>query len=135
MNVSASIRYTTDDHWLVMRGEGLLNEDGDGHAQYPANAQLLMQRPEFRGSDFSFGDNYIYERPKNRDKPGTPRSWVTAGVNHHLTFVVRQIANLFELPIQPRRYTQVDMGFQFVAEASENASKLNRGRPKQPPKG
>ena len=61
MNVSASIRYTTDEHWVVMRGEGLLNEAGAGHAQYTANAQMLMERSEFCGPDFSFGDNYIYE--------------------------------------------------------------------------
>jgi len=134
MNPSASIRYTSDDVWVVMRGEGLRNEGGAGHAQYPANAQLLMDRPEFCGRDFSFGDTYIYERPFNRDKPGTPTTWVTAGVNHHMTFVVRQIASLFELPTRTRRYTQVEMGLPFVAEATEDGRQLNRRPPKLLPK-
>ncbi len=134
MNVSASIRYTTDDHWVVMRGQGLLNEDGAGHAQYPANAQLLMERAEFCGRGFSFGDKYIYERPIKRDKPGTPRSWVTAGVNHHLTFVVRQIASLFELPTRPQRYPQIELGLPFVAETTDASDPLNRRPPKFRPK-
>jgi hypothetical protein len=126
MNVSASIRYTTDDHWLVMRGEGLLNKDGAGHEQYPANAQMLMERSEFCGRDFSFGDNYIYERPVKSDQPGIPRNWVTVGVNHHLTFVVRQIATLFELPPRPQRYRQIDIGLPFVADASATRDPLPR---------
>lgn len=134
MNPSASIRYTTDDHWLVMRGEGLLNKDGAGHAQYPANAQLLMERPEFCGRDFSFGDTYIYERPIRRDQPGTPRSWVTAGVNHHLTFVVRQIASLFELPIHPKRYRQINIDLPFVAEGRNTPDPLGRKPTGSPPK-
>ena len=104
MNPSASIRYTTEDHWLIMRGEGLRNEGGPGHAQYPANAQLLMEHQEFCGREFSFGDKHIYERPINKHKPGIPMNWVTVGVNHHLTFVVRQIASLFDLPLPQRHY-------------------------------
>jgi mannose-6-phosphate isomerase-like protein (cupin superfamily) len=42
MNISASIRYTTDDYWVIMRGEGLRNKGGAGYDQYPANAELLM---------------------------------------------------------------------------------------------
>lgn len=109
-----------------MRGEGLLNKAGAGHAQYPANAQLLMERPEFCGRDFSFGDNYIYERPMKSDQPGTPRNWVTVGVNHHLTFIVRQIARFFELPSRPQRYRQIDMGLPFVADASDAGDPLGR---------
>ena len=60
MNVSASIRYTTTDDWLVLRGEGLRNKDGPKHAQYGANAQLLVERKEFCGADFSEGDAYIW---------------------------------------------------------------------------
>src|SRR5437773_4025751 len=40
VNISASIRYTAWDYWVVMRGEGLRNPGGSGHAQYPANAEL-----------------------------------------------------------------------------------------------
>jgi hypothetical protein len=95
MNISASIRYTSDDSWVIMRGEGLRNEGGAGFEQYPANAESLMERSEYCGVDFSYGDRYIAERPIHRDKPGNPTTWIAAGVNHHLTFVVRQIRNLY----------------------------------------
>ena len=95
LNPSASIRYTSDEHWVVMRGEGLRNKGGPGHVQYPANAELLTLRPEYCGQYFSFGDNYIYEISLNKGKTGNPQTWVTAGVNHHLTFAVRQINDMF----------------------------------------
>lgn len=94
-NVSASIRYTADDHWVIMRGEGLRNDGGPGHAQYWANANLLSGRPEFQGQGFSKGDEYIYRIGKQTEETGTPTTWLRAGINHHLTFVVRQIANSF----------------------------------------
>lgn len=101
INYSASIRYTTDEHWLVMRGEGVFNDDSAGFAQFPANAILLRDRPEFCKRDYSYGDNYIYEKASQLEatgrvkKPGNAETWLRAGVNHHMTFVVHQIANLF----------------------------------------
>lgn len=78
-----------------MRGEGLRNEDGPGYAQYPANAELLLGRVEYAGADFSYGDQYIEERASHPEKPGSPVTWLRAGINHHMTFVVSQISSLF----------------------------------------
>lgn len=94
LNPSATIRYTTDDHWLVMKGEGLYNEDGPGHEQYVANATLLTQRRDYRGPDFSAGDRYIRDVATAAAGTGSPTTWVQAGVNHHLTFVARQVDEL-----------------------------------------
>lgn len=94
-NFTASIRYTNHDEWIVMRGEGVRNEGGAGFAQWPANAQLLCRMREFRGRDFSAGDAYIMHEAGNYDHPGNASTWLQAGFNHHMTFVVRQIANLF----------------------------------------
>lgn len=94
-NVSASIRYAADEYWVIMRGEGLRNENGPGYAQYPANAQLLCARPEYYGQSFSYGDRYIFEMSQQAQQPGSPETWLRAGVNHHLTLASRQIASLF----------------------------------------
>ena len=99
-NPSASIRYAADDHWVVMRGEAIYGE-GPGLAQYPAQALLLAQRPEFRGENFSPGDQYIRDMSNELGKngngrTGNPRTWLQAGINHHLTLTARQIANLFD---------------------------------------
>lgn len=92
---SASIRYTTNTDWVIMRGEDVFKDGGIGFAQWPANAQLLCEQNEFCGSDFSEGDKYIYEMGQQLEKNGIPRTWFRAGINHHLTFVVQQISDLF----------------------------------------
>jgi len=95
-NISASIRYTAEKYWVIMRGEGLRNEGGAGFDQYWANAQLLSERKEFSGPNFSRGDNYIYTIGQQNKKTGNPTTWLEAGINHHLTYVTRQIASSFE---------------------------------------
>ena len=95
-NPSASIRYTSRDYWIIMRGEGLLNKDGPGSRQYPANASLLCERTEYSGVDFSEGDKYIHDISLLvGQKKGTPTKLTEAGINHHITVAVRQIAQLF----------------------------------------
>jgi len=93
-NPSASIRYTAKDYWVIMRGEALRGDTSSGSAQYPAQALLLTERPEFRGPKFSFGDEYIQRVSQDEKHPGNPKSWISAGINHHLTLVARQIARL-----------------------------------------
>ncbi|HEV2494956.1 MAG TPA: beta family protein [Terriglobia bacterium] len=94
-NFSASIRYTSDDAWIVMRGEGVQNPGGAGFDQYPANAQLLCGMDEFRGPGFSAGDAYILARANHPSRTGNASTWLQAGFNHHMTLVVSQIASLF----------------------------------------
>lgn len=90
-NFSASLRYTSHDHWVVMRGEGVFNEDGPGFDQYPAQAMLLCEREEFSGPTFSSGDLYIHQMAQQIEKSGGAKDWLTATVNHHLTFASRQV--------------------------------------------
>jgi hypothetical protein len=97
LNFSGSIRYTYEGYWVIMRGEGVFNEDGPGFAQWPANAQLLCERDEFCGSDFCYGDRYIEDMGMQIDKSGSATTWLRAGINHHIVFVVRQIAKMFDV--------------------------------------
>jgi hypothetical protein len=93
-NPSASIRYALDDKWLIMRGEGIFNEDGPGREQYVANAMLLCDSDDFYGANFSYGDSYIYDVSQGIEGHGSPETWIRAGINHHMTVVSRQIASL-----------------------------------------
>jgi len=95
-NPSASIRYTLKNQWLIMRGQALRGKNTKGHAQYPAVARLVSEREEFFGEKFSFGDKYIAEKGKDlkSKKTGTPRTWLRAGINHHLACTVSQISSL-----------------------------------------
>lgn len=94
-NPSASIRYALPDEWIIMRGQGLRSAKSAGHAQYPAQAQLLSQHEKFLGANFSFGDAYIEQvgRDVNNKNTGNPRTWLRAGINHHLACTVNQISN------------------------------------------
>lgn len=94
-NVSASVRYTSQGNWLVMRGEGLSSKGSPGYAQYPAIARLLCEQKEFQGPDFSEGDRYIWQiASREIGTTGNPETWLRAGINHHITTVVRQLTDI-----------------------------------------
>lgn len=95
LNVSANIRYTSFDYWVVMKGEGLRNKNGAGFEQYPANADLLTRQPEFSGAWFSPGDRYISEIALKKEPTGNPKTWLQAGISHHLAFTTDQMTKLF----------------------------------------
>ena len=76
-----------------MRGEGL--NTGPGFTQYAAHAKLLCQRKDFSGKTFSDGDLYIDRLRNQLDGTGNLETLVRAGINHHITLVVNQIAKLF----------------------------------------
>ena len=87
---SGSIRYASETYWIVMRGEKLDNPEGPGYDQYIAQAQLLRERAEYRGSGFSAGDAYI-DFIANQDKrTGNPSTWLQAAINHHVTLAAQQ---------------------------------------------
>jgi hypothetical protein len=91
-NPSASIRYTTEDEYYVLRGEGILNKSGPGRSQWNAWAALLLERPEYFGATFSDGDRYIAERASDASRSGSPQTWLRAGFSHHLTTTALQVA-------------------------------------------
>lgn len=91
---SASIRYTLEDSWLILRGRR------GKSVYYLAYANLLSQSEKyknvFRGASFSFGDAYVVEKGKDLKSkhPGGAKDWLTAGINHHLACTIEQISNL-----------------------------------------
>jgi hypothetical protein len=103
---SASVRYTDDDKWWIFRGKkpGLVNpktkEKGPGSEQYIYHAKTITGKSFskfYKGAKYSFGDAEITRiaEPNNKN-PGNPATWLTIGINHHITLVARQIANHVE---------------------------------------
>ena len=90
MRMSASIRYTTPDSWLVIKGRNVRQY---GFEQYFDLCRALVNRPEYNGADFSWGDAYIAKCAERVSGPGNATTWRKVGTNHHLTLVARQIAN------------------------------------------
>jgi hypothetical protein len=95
-NFSASVRYTTETEFLVLRGEGVLNEGGPGRGQWSAWATLLAEMPDFFGASFSAGDRYVVERATDWSNPGTAQKWLQAAFNHHVTTTALQVAGRLE---------------------------------------
>ena len=91
MMMSASIRYTTDEDWLVVKGRNVRQY---GFEQYFDLCRTLVELPEFYGPTFSWGDEYIARCAAREVGPGNATTWRKVGTNHHITVVVRAIANL-----------------------------------------
>lgn len=94
LRYSASIRYTAEDSWIIMRGEDVFNRAGPGFKQYPDWAILLCDLPEYCGEEYCVGDKYMKDMSQQTEKTGDASEWLRAGINHHMTFVVRQLATL-----------------------------------------
>jgi hypothetical protein len=95
-NYSASIRYTVENEFVVLRGEGVLNEGGPGFGQYNGWATLLIGRTEYFGATFSAGDRYVAERAANWKSSGSAQTWLQAGLSHHVTATALQVVGLLQ---------------------------------------
>jgi hypothetical protein len=77
--------YTLEDDWFIVRG-GAFSSHPDEYGQYYSMADEIVALDEYCGADFSYGDEYISDRHHRKGTPGSPASWITACVNHHVTF-------------------------------------------------
>lgn len=91
INMSANIRYTSDDKYIIFKGRVTKKY---GNSQYHQLANYVVQHPEYSGRNFSAGDLYIDDVAKHNDGPGNATSWRKAGTNHHLTYVANELANV-----------------------------------------
>lgn len=87
----ATIRYSTEDTWLIMRGTRIRV---DGNEQYATLAETLRSHSKYKGATFSAGDQFVADCANGTAGPGNAERWRRMAVNHHLTLVVRQLTNL-----------------------------------------
>jgi hypothetical protein len=90
MRPSASIRYTTEDTWLILKGKNLKNY---GYQQFHDVSKSLVKSAAYSGPQFSWGDRYISDCAKGRASCGNLTTWRRVGTSHHIAYVVQQIAN------------------------------------------
>jgi hypothetical protein len=83
--MSPKALYTLQDLWFVVRG-GAFSSHPDEYAQYFSIADEIVALDEYCGAAYCYGDAYIADRSTRKGKPGSPGSWITACVNHHLTY-------------------------------------------------
>ena len=91
MKMSAQLRYTIDDDWLIFKKR---NTRDFGFEQFKEICAELIGRSEYRGAAFSWGDNAISDYANPSTGTGNPMIWRKIGTNHHLTMVVTQIASV-----------------------------------------
>lgn len=100
LDTTASIRYTSNNDWVVFRGKSI-RRSTEKNKQFLAHSVMLVDQDYYCGKDFSYGDNYCYEKAQELSsysgvgklKTGNTSTWLTMGINHHLTFVVNQLAS------------------------------------------
>jgi hypothetical protein len=91
MRPSASIRYTTEDAWLILKGRNLRDH---GYEQFHEVCRFLVRQPEFAGPEFSWGDRYIDGCANELVGTGNLTTWRKVGTSHHIATVTRQLANV-----------------------------------------
>lgn len=91
MMMSASIRYTLDDEWLILKAKSVKRH---GFEQYHSICKALVSDPRFYGEMFSWGDRQIAQCAREATGPGNATTWRKVGTSHHLKVVSAQISSL-----------------------------------------
>ena len=89
---SATIRYTTEDGWFIIKGENVRDKK---YEQYRVLCKKLIDFKYYYGSAFSWGDNFVQECASGRGKTGNLSTWRQVGTNHHIMKVIQDIASFY----------------------------------------
>lgn len=92
MRMSANIRYTTKDDFMIIKGKAIKK---NGWKQVCSMSEKLIKHPLYCGKDFSWGDEYIYICATEKCNTGNAETWRKVGTNHHITFVINQLSSFF----------------------------------------
>jgi hypothetical protein len=90
MQLGAKIKYTYDNDWIIVKGTSIKR---GGAEQNRDLCRSLTSLSEYKRSEFSWGDKFIQDCADGIIGPGSQTNWVSVGVNHHITFVVKQLSN------------------------------------------
>lgn len=89
MTMSASIRYTGRNEWVIVKGRGVRQY---GFEQYHELCEKLVRHPTYETRQFSWADGYIADTAERTSGPGNATTWRKVGTNHHITLVVIQLS-------------------------------------------
>jgi hypothetical protein len=85
------IVYTTIDSWIVPKGGAFRNDA----SQMIGHCIAVMSSGHFMGRSYSKADERIENTANKVENCGNLSTWKFVGVNHHITFVVRQLASQY----------------------------------------
>jgi hypothetical protein len=93
MQMSANIRYTVDNEYLIFRGFSVRSAKYGKWAQAQGLCQRVVAHAKYCGPQFSFGDNYIFECAHGIKSTGNAETWRKVGTNHHLTLATIELSS------------------------------------------
>ena len=89
LNVTApKIFYSFENNHFIIRG-GALRTHPRGFAQYFDLAEILVSEEFYRGRDYSFGDDFLYEKSNSVGSNVTPSSIIKPTINAHVSFMLK----------------------------------------------
>ena len=92
---SATIRYTIDDGWYIVKGENVRDKKFGKFKQYRDISRKFINSKYYYGQAFSWGDNFVQECASGRGKTGNLSTWRQVGTNHHIVKVIQDIASFY----------------------------------------
>jgi hypothetical protein len=90
MRASATIRYSADDVWVVVKERWLRY----GYDQFHQASSTLMSQAEWAGPAHCPGCRFIASCAEEASSTGNLTVWRRVGTVHHLTHTAAQLANL-----------------------------------------
>lgn len=96
MSISATLRYTCENDWLVAKGGLFKGPAGKslGASAVPPAASALASSPQFYGIEHCEFDKWVGSVAVSGLGGGNPELWRRLGTRHHLAVVTEQLANL-----------------------------------------
>ena len=96
VKAAGKIVYTTPQTWATRKG-GAFRDNPD---QMHTHCAQVVKEPAFafRGAGFSYGDRYIADCAVKAESPSNLSRWKEVAINHHITTVADDLANLFGTP-------------------------------------
>ena len=91
----ATIRYTIDGGWYIIKGENVKDEKFGKFLQYHDLSKKLINSKYYYEAEFSWGDSFIQECANRRSKTGNLSTWRQVGTNHHIVKVTQDIASFY----------------------------------------
>jgi len=92
IRATGKVIYTTTDTWATRKGGAFRGNETQMHThceQIVSDSQF-----QFKGAAFSYGDQYIAKCAVKREKPSNLSRWKEVAINHHITMIVNDLANL-----------------------------------------
>ncbi|HWM45596.1 MAG TPA: beta family protein [Xanthobacteraceae bacterium] len=108
------LRYATESEWLVVRGDG-------SDPLLRGVSKRIFDSRHFRGATFSAGDEFIALWARGSASTADPSVWRMANMNHHITTVVRAMAEMYGLKLPLRREVPLQPDLFENQETTERA--------------